>query len=357
MFRSLRVPSTSSARYVSRAGRVAVAAIIAALTSAAPSQAAAQGRSTTGALPAGAMTPVMHRTVRIDGMDIFYREAGPKDAPTILLLHGFPTSSHMFRNLIPALADRYHVVAPDFPGYGQSSMPSRDQFRYTFANLTDVTDKLTQALKLDRYSLYLMDYGAPVGYRLALAHPERVDALIVQNGNAYDEGLREFWDQFRRYWADGSLEHRNAMRSLLTIDATRWQYLNGVRDSARVSPDTWTVDQRLLDRPGNDEVQLDLFYDYRTNVPLYPQFQAYFRKHQPPTLIVWGRDDHIFPWQGAEPYRRDLKTLEYHLLDTGHFALEERGDEIARHIRTFLPKHVGAAKRRAVTATGAAGQR
>ena len=321
---------------------VAIAATLSLAVVAPP--AGAQAR-TTAAPPARAPAAVMHRTVKIDGMDIFYREAGPKDAPTVLLLHGFPTSSHMFRNLIPALADRYHVVAPDFPGYGQSSMPSRDRFQYTFANLADVTDKFAQALGLDRYSLYVMDYGAPVGYRLALKHPERVETLIVQNGNAYDEGLREFWIPFKAYWADKSPKNRDAMRTLLTLESTRWQYLTGVRDSARVSPDNWTIDQRLLDRPGNDEVQLDLFLDYGTNVPLYPQFQAYFRKHQPPTLIVWGRDDPIFPWQGAVPYRRDLKTLEYHLLDTGHFALEERGDEIARHIRAFLPKHVGKERR------------
>ncbi|CAA9317469.1 MAG: Hydrolase, alpha/beta fold family [uncultured Gemmatimonadetes bacterium] len=328
---------------MSRTHLFRAAAAVAVLAAAIPAPSQAQS------LAAGAprTAAVMHRTVKIDGMDIFYREAGPRDAPTILLLHGFPTSSHMFRNLIPALMDRYHVVAPDFPGYGQSSMPSRDSFAYTFANLTSVTDKFTQAIGLDRYTLYLMDYGAPVGYRLALAHPERVQALIVQNGNAYDEGLREFWDVFRTYWGDATPGNRNAMRKLLTSDATRWQYLHGVRDSARVSPDTWTVDQRQLDRPGNDEVQLDLFYDYRTNLPLYPRFQAYFREHQPPTLIVWGKDDPIFPWQGAEPYKRDLKTLEYHLLDTGHFALEERGDEIAAHIRAFMGRHVRAGGRTA----------
>jgi pimeloyl-ACP methyl ester carboxylesterase len=346
-----------SIRHTARPSRVSLAFAFAALAAAFPARARGQARPAAEPRSTGTATAVMHRTVKIDGLDIFYRAAGPKSAPTVLLLHGFPTSSHMFRNLIPALADRYHVVAPDFPGYGQSSMPGRDRFRYTFANLTTVTDKFTQALGLDRYTLYVMDYGAPVGYRLALAHPERVQALIVQNGNAYDEGLREFWDPIKAYWADGSAEHRNALRKILTLDATRWQYLNGVRDSARVSPDNWTIDQRLLDRPGNDEVQLDLFYDYRTNVPLYPQFQAYFRKHQPPTLIVWGRDDHIFPWQGAVPYKRDLKTLEYHLLDTGHFALEERGDEIARYIRAFLPKHVGTGIRTASGLAGGSSQR
>ena len=294
------------------------------------------------ARPASAVT---HRTVTVNGLTIFYREAGPSDAPTVLLLHGFPTSSHMYRDLIPALADRYHVVAPDFPGFGQSSMPSREEFQYTFANLADVTGRFTEALGLDRYTLYVMDYGAPVGFRLALAHPERIEALVVQNGNAYEEGLREFWAPLRRYWASGSAADRDSLRGVLTLDATRWQYLHGVRDSTRVSPDSWVLDQRYLDRPGNGEIQLDLFYDYRTNVPLYPAFQEYFRRHQPPTLIVWGRNDHIFPWQGAEPYKRDLRTVEYHLLDTGHFALEEKGAEIAALMRGFLARHVGPAAR------------
>lgn len=320
---------------MSRTQRLARAALLAALLGAA----AAPSTPASGQAPA-ADRAVMHRTVRVDGMDIFYREAGPRTAPTILLLHGFPTSSHMFRNLIPALMDRYHVVAPDFPGYGHSAMPARDRFRYTFANLADVTAKFTRAIGLDRYTLYVMDYGAPVGYRMAIADPDRVQALIVQNGNAYDEGLLEFWDPFRRYWQAPTQANRDSLRKLLTIDATRWQYLNGVRDSARISPDNWTVDQRLLDRPGNDEVQLDLFYDYRTNVPLYPRFQAYFRERQPPMLIVWGRNDFIFPPEGAEPYRRDLRTVEYHLLDTGHFALEDKGAEIAAHIRAFMARHV-----------------
>lgn len=313
------------------------------LSLATPARAQSRRAKSVGA--ANMIASVRYRTVRIDDLDIFYREAGPRDAPVVVLLHGFPTSSHMYRNLIPALADRYHVVAPDFPGYGHSSMPPHDQFRYTFANFTDVTDKLLQKLGLDRYTLYVMDYGGPVGFRLALKHPERVEALIVQNGNAYVEGLREFWDPFKAYWADSTAGHRAAMRKILTRDATRWQYLTGVRDSSRVDPDGWTIDQALLDRPGNDEVQLDLFYDYGSNVPLYPQFQEYFRTHQPPTLLVWGRDDPIFPWQGAVPYQRDLKHLEYHLLDTGHFALEEKGEEIARYIRAFLPKHVGKGRR------------
>jgi pimeloyl-ACP methyl ester carboxylesterase len=283
---------------------------------------------------------VSYHTVRIGSLDVFYREAGPKDAPCVLLLHGFPTSSHMYRNLIPALADRYHVIAPDYPGFGRSSMPSRETFAYTFANLTDVVDKFTRALGVDRYTLYVMDYGAPVGYRLALKHPERVEALIVQNGNAYEEGLREFWAPLKRYWSSGSVADRDSLRTSFTLAASRWQYMHGVRDTALISPDNWVVDQYYLNRPGNHEIQLDLFYDYRTNVQLYPAFQAYFRRYQPPTLVVWGKNDVIFPWQGAEPYKRDLKTLEYHLLDTGHFALEEDGEEITRAIRGFLGKHV-----------------
>ncbi len=285
-------------------------------------------------------TEVAYKTVKIDGLDIFYREAGSPANPTVLLLHGFPTSSQMFRNLMPKLAGRYHVVAPDYPGYGQSSAPPVDKFDYTFDNLANVVGKFAEALKLERYSLYLMDYGAPVGYRLAVRHPERVDALIVQNGNAYVEGLREFWDPFRAYWKERSEQNAAAMRKLLTYDATKWQYTNGVRDVAHISPDGATTDQYLLDRPGNADIQLALFYSYGSNPPLYPEWQAYFRKYQPPTLIVWGKNDAIFPTEGAEPYKRDLKNLEVHLLDTGHFALEEDGDAIASYINAFLDKQV-----------------
>ncbi len=285
-----------------------------------------------------ASTRISYRTVSIDGVDVFYREAGPKDGPVVLLLHGFPTSSHMFRNLIPQLAGKYRVIAPDYPGYGNSAMPPRDQFEYSFANFANLMDKFTQNLKLDRYSLYVMDYGAPVGYRLAVKHPQRVQALIVQNGNAYDEGLREFWDPIKTYWNDGKPESREALAKLLTLEATKWQYTNGTRDASSISPDNWRVDQPLLDRPGNREIQLDMFYDYRTNVPLYPAFQEYFRTHQPPTLVVWGKNDFIFPAQGAEPYKRDLKDLELHYLDTGHFALEEDGAKIAQLINDFLAR-------------------
>lgn len=293
---------------------------------------------------AGAVAPptatVSHRTVKVDGLDIFYREAGRKDAPTILLLHGFPTSSAMFRNLIPALADSYHLVAPDYPGFGNSSMPKVDEFAYTFDHFADVIEHFTQAVGLQRYSLYVMDYGAPVGYRLATRHPERVQALIVQNGNAYDEGLSEFWAPLKAYWKAKTSENEAALRKLLTIEATRWQYTNGVRNVEAISPDTWNLDQRFLDRPGNADIQLALFHSYGSNPPRYPEWQAYFRKYQPPTLIVWGKNDSIFPAEGAHPYRRDLKDIEFHLLDTGHFALEEDGAEIAGLIRSFLGKRL-----------------
>jgi pimeloyl-ACP methyl ester carboxylesterase len=283
--------------------------------------------------------PVRYQSVRLNDVDVFYREAGPKDAPTIVLLHGFPTSSNMFRNLIPPLAASFHVVAPDYPGFGQSSMPSHQDFAYTFENLTNVVDQWLEALGLTHYSLYVMDYGAPIGYRLALRHPERVQALIVQNGNAYEEGLREFWDPIKKYWNEPTPENRKAIHFLVDPKSTRWQYENGVADTALLDPTTWTVDQAGLDRPGNDEIQLDLFYDYRTNVPLYPEFQAFFRKYQPPTLIVWGKKDVIFPPEGAVPYPRDLTDVETHLLDTGHFALETHGEEIASRIEEFLSRH------------------
>ena len=282
---------------------------------------------------------VKYKTEKIDGLDIFYREAGPADAPTVLLLHGFPTSSHMFRNLIPKLADKYHVIAPDYPGYGNSSMPSVDEFDYTFDNMADIVDKLVQKIGVSNYSLYLMDYGAPVGFRLATKHPERVDSLIIQNGNAYNEGLREFWKPLKAYWQLQTDENAEALKGLLTIDATKWQYTHGVRNAEVISPDTWGHVQPLLDRDGNQEIQLAMFLDYGSNPALYPQWQAYLRRHQPPTLIVWGKNDHIFPAEGAHPYKRDLKNLEFHLLDTGHFALEEDGEAIAQLMRTFLRKN------------------
>ena len=285
-------------------------------------------------------TRTTYRTVDVDGLDIFYREAGPRDAPTILLLHGFPTSSHMFRNLIPALADRFHLVAPDYPGFGNSAMPSEGAFDYSFDGLASVIERFTERLGLSRYSLYVQDYGAPVGFRLAVRHPERVQALVIQNGNAYEEGLREFWRPIKAYWRDPSASNRAVLAQSLELEATRWQYTHGTRRPELVSPDNWLVDQYLLDRPGNKAIQLQLFLSYGSNPPLYPQWQEYFRRHQPPTLIVWGKNDTIFPAEGALPYRRDLKDVELHLLDTGHFALEEDGDTIARLMRRFLEKRV-----------------
>jgi pimeloyl-ACP methyl ester carboxylesterase len=281
-----------------------------------------------------------YKTVTIEGLDIFYREAGSPDDPTILLLHGFPTSSHMYRNLMMMLSDRFHLVAPDYPGFGNSSMPSVEEYDYTFDGIAEIIDSFTEKLGLYKYSLYLMDYGAPVGYRIAVKHPERVESLIVQNGNAYEEGLREFWDPIKAYWKEKSKENGDVLRnSLLNIEATRWQYTNGVRNPETIAPDNWFHDQYLLDRPGNKDIQLELFYDYGSNLPLYPQWQAYFREYQPPTLIVWGKNDYIFPEEGAYPYQRDLNNIEFHLLDTGHFALEEDGDKIAHLITCFMAKH------------------
>jgi pimeloyl-ACP methyl ester carboxylesterase len=306
----------------------------------------AAGAACPGALaaeaPAGGKPPIVthYRTKNIDGIKIFSREAGPKAAPVVLLLHGFPTSSHMFRNLIPELADRYHVIAPDYPGYGQSDMPDRATFAYTFDRFGELVEGLLDQLAVKSFAMYVMDYGAPVGWRLALKHPERITALIVQNGNAYDEGLKEFWDPIKAYWADHSEEHRRAIYKLVTPEITKFQYTDGVSDVTRIAPDNWVYDQVLLDRPGNREIQMDLFYDYRTNLPLYPQVQAYFRKHQPPTLIVWGKNDTIFPADGAYPYKRDLPKVEFHLIDTGHFALEDKADEMVPLIRDFLNRKI-----------------
>jgi pimeloyl-ACP methyl ester carboxylesterase len=283
------------------------------------------------------MINIKNQTITVDGQTIFYREAGDKDkTPTILLLHGFPTSSHMFRNVIPALADKFHLVAPDYPGFGYSSMPPVDTFEYTFDHLAEIVDKFVHQIGLEKYSLYVMDYGAPVGYRLAVKHPEKIEALIVQNGNAYEEGLGEFWEPLRAYWSEPNEKNKNALKKFLTLEATRWQYTHGVKNENAISPDNWIHDQSLLDRPGNNEIQLQLFYDYKSNPPLYPQWQEYFRKYQPPTLVVWGRNDIIFSKEGAIPYQRDLKDVQIHLLNTGHFALEEEGELIAELISRFL---------------------
>lgn len=281
-----------------------------------------------------------HRTAKIDGVNIFYREAGPADGPALVLLHGFPTSSHMFRNLIPALADRYRVIAPDYPGYGQSDMPDRAKFAYKFDRFAELVDGLLDQRGVAKYAMYVMDYGAPVGWRLALKHPDRITGLIVQNGNAYDEGLKEFWDPIKKYWCDNAEDSRNALRKLFTLEVTKFQYTDGVSDTSRISPDNWTHDQPLLDRPGNNDIQLDIFYDYRTNLPLYPKVQEWFRRHQPPTLVVWGKNDVIFPVDGAHSYKRDLTDIEFHLLETGHFALEDKADVMVPLIRDFLDRKV-----------------
>jgi pimeloyl-ACP methyl ester carboxylesterase len=307
---------------------------------------------------------VTYRTVAIEDVEIFYREAGNPAKPTLLLLHGFPTSSHMFRDLIPALADDFHLVAPDYPGYGFSSMPNVDEFDYSFDNVARIIEKFTDEIGLDRFSLYLMDYGAPVGFRIATSRPDRIESLIVQNGNAYVEGIdNNFWEPIQAYWKDRdainegldndwwknvkaayenpTMSNDDALRFLTTLGATKWQYTNGVSNVEAVSPDTWDHVQPLLDREGNQEIQLQMFYSYGSNPPLYPAWQEYLREYQPPTLIVWGKNDEIFPAAGAEPYKRDLKDLEYHLIDTGHFALETHGQEIADFMRDFLNRKVG----------------
>ncbi|MBV8808617.1 MAG: alpha/beta hydrolase [Acidobacteriaceae bacterium] len=280
------------------------------------------------------MTKYLHATV--DGFRIFYREAGPKTAPTILLLHGFPTSSHMFRNLIPLLADRYHVVAPDLPGFGFSDSPPRERFRYTFEHLANVIDSFTQTIGLERYAIYVFDYGAPVGFRLALAHPERITAVISQNGNAYDEGLSQGWNPIQKYWKQPTTENRAALREFLGPEATKAQYFYGVQDATLVAPEAFELDSALLARSGNDEIQLDLFLDYATNVALYPRFQEYFRTQQPPLLAVWGKSDPFFLPEGAQAFKRDNPKAEVHFYDTGHFALETHVQEIASAIREFL---------------------
>jgi pimeloyl-ACP methyl ester carboxylesterase len=279
-----------------------------------------------------------HRFVDVGGAKIFCREAGADTSPALLLLHGFPSSSHMFRDLIPALADRYHAVAPDLPGFGFSDAPDRTGFKYSFDHLAEVTERFTEVLGLSHYGLYVFDYGAPVGFRLAVHHPERITALISQNGNAYLEGLSEGWNPIQAYWKDPSAENRAALRAFLKPEATQWQYTHGVPNPERLSPDAWTLDSALLARPGNDEIQLDLFGDYQSNVALYPIFQDYIRTRRPPLLAVWGKNDPFFLPAGAEAFKRDNPDAEIHLLDAGHFALESQGPEIAATIHDFLAR-------------------
>ena len=283
---------------------------------------------------------VTHHTVEVDGVNIFYREAGAKDAPTILLLHGFPTSSHMYRNLMPLLSDRYYLIAPDLPGFGFSDAPKREQFTYTFDHFAEIIDRFTQVMGLTRYAIYVFDYGAPVGFRLAIAHPERVTALISQNGNAYEEGLSEGWNPIQQYWQNPTPENRSALRSILQSDMTKFQYMQGVEQTNLIAPESYTLDQMLLDRLDNNEIQLDLFLDYQNNVALYPKFQEYFRTHQPPLLAVWGKNDPFFLPQGAEAFKRDNPNAVVSFYNTGHFALETHVQEIAAEIKSFLDLHV-----------------
>jgi pimeloyl-ACP methyl ester carboxylesterase len=279
---------------------------------------------------------VRYKSETIDGQSIFYREAGNPEAPAILLLHGFPTSSQMYQDLMERLSDEYYMIAPDYPGFGKSSQPSMKDFEYSFANLTNVIEGLVKKIGLKKYSLYMMDYGAPIGFRLALKNPEAVESLIIQNGNAYDEGLRDFWIPIKKYWNEASDANAQPLTKFISEDGVRWQYTHGTRDPQAINPDNWLLDGLHLNRPGNGAIQLKLFYDYQTNVPLYPAFQAYFRNYQPPTLIVWGANDFIFPPEGAHPYKKDLPNAKIHLLDTGHFALEEDSHRISSLIREHL---------------------
>lgn len=284
------------------------------------------------------MSTIHYRQADVDGFNVAYREAGNAGAPKLLLLHGFPSSGHMYRDLIPLLADRFHIVAPDLPGFGRSDMPSRDTFKYTFDNLASVIDRFTEVIGFDRYAVYVFDYGAPTGFRLAVKHPERITAIISQNGNAYEEGLSDGWNPIQAYWRDPSQANRDALRGFLAPEAVQWQYTHGVPDTTAISPDGYSLDNFYMARPGADEIQLDLFGDYKSNVALYPEFQDYFRTHRPPLLAVWGKHDPFFLPPGAEAYKRDIPDAVVRFLDTGHFALETHAVEIAAAIKEFLPR-------------------
>ena len=283
------------------------------------------------------MTSITYRSTDVSGLKVFYREAGPSGAPKLLLMHGYPSAGHMFRDLIPRLADRFHVIAPDMPSFGQSDMPARDSFTYTFEALTDVIEGFADKTGFDRYALYAFDYGAPVGFRLAVRRPDRITAIISQNGNAYTDGLSDGWNPIRAYWREPTKANRDGIRTLVQPQTTVWQYTHGVADPSAVSPDGYTLDNYYLARPGADEIQLDLFLDYASNVELYPAFQEYFRTSRPPLLAIWGRNDPFFLPAGAEAFKRDIPAADVRLLDTGHFALETHAQEIAAAIRAFLP--------------------
>lgn len=284
------------------------------------------------------MSTVQYRTADVDGFKVFYREAGSPTSPKLLLLHGFPSAGHMFRDLIPLLADRFHIIAPDLPGFGQSAMPSRSEFNYTFDNIAAVIDRFTEVVQFDRFIVYVFDYGAPTGFRIAARHPERIAGIISQNGNAYIEGLSEGWNPIRAYWTDPSEENRKALRAFLAPEATRWQYTHGVPDESSVSPDGIALDNYYLARPGADDIQLDLFGDYKSNVALYPKFQEYFRTYKPAFLAVWGKNDPFFLPPGAEAFKRDIPTADVRFFDTGHFALETHAADIASAIEEVFAR-------------------
>jgi pimeloyl-ACP methyl ester carboxylesterase len=292
-----------------------------------------------------------HHFAKINGVEIFYREAGPKDAPALLLLHGYPTSSHMYRNLINDLSDKYHLIAPDYPGYGRSEQPPRKDFAYTFENYAVIMEELLKHLQIKKYSLYLMDYGAPVGWTLASKYPDRVETIIVQNGCCYEEGLETFWDPIKALWKDrNDKEAIKKCQAFHSPEGLKWQYTHSVPDASVVTPDNWEIDLRHLLRPENDDIQIDMFYDYRNNVKQYPKWQEYLRTQNPEMLIVYGKDDFIFPGIGAEAFKKDVKNLEFHLYPTGHFALESFGDEITATIRNFLDRKVSANQKTALKA-------
>ncbi|MFD2257007.1 alpha/beta fold hydrolase [Luteolibacter algae] len=289
-------------------------------------------------ITASAQSEIRYAREKVDGLDIFYREAGNPDRPTLVLLHGFPTSSQMYRKVLDGLKDEYHLIAPDYPGFGMSSAPGAEEFTYTFDRLAEVVDTFLEQKRITEYTLMIHDYGAPIGFRIATAHPERVNGFVIMNGNAYEEGLgREGWGPIFDYWENHSPElGEKIAEQVFSLEGMEWQYVHGTKNPESINPDNWIIDTQRITRHGQKEIQLGLFYDYRNNVKLYPKWQKYLREHQPQTLIVWGKNDAFFPEAGAEAYKRDLNEVDYHILDTGHFALEEEGDSIIRKIRAFM---------------------